>query len=272
MSRKRKVNRQNTSGGYGQTSPNYSNKFFFFSFKHERPTPELVADKENLPPTNQITDGESLKILLQLRPDLKGEAVWFIPKKNKIVKGLLLFEPVTREPYIFCNITGRQFYSFQAWIDALGKKRIFNGSRSALATIFLEPTCVGVSVGTIIKGGQHVPYWNTVSEPFTISDIVTALRPMLTPSGRFSGVAFSEHQNSLALISRRNSTQVERHLLFTFDKQLFKVDIHVLGHEVKSAQFVPKRANMTNIINAMEHVFHYSICKGQSVQGISLLT
>ncbi|CAG8667863.1 1300_t:CDS:2, partial [Paraglomus brasilianum] len=71
---------------------------------------------------------EALQELYQLYPSINGQSVWFFPTLKK---------------------------SAEAWIKTLSGKRFFKGKKSALAIIFLEPSCKGPSLSTMIRNDME---------------------------------------------------------------------------------------------------------------------
>lgn len=82
---------------------------------------------------------EALQELIRIRPDLKGKTIYFFPTLDKYFESVLIFEAKEQKAYVYSALTDHKYETFSKWINALKKRGLFKGKRSALATIFLVP-------------------------------------------------------------------------------------------------------------------------------------
>ncbi|RIB26061.1 hypothetical protein C2G38_2030552 [Gigaspora rosea] len=216
-------------------------------------------------------DVEPLQELYQLRPDLNGQSVWFFPTQKKSAEGRILYEKSENHVYVYDMITQNQFSSFAAWIKALSIKRFFKGKKSSLATIFLNSSCNGTSVGQIIKGENHSPYFKS-AEIITLLTIKTTLTTIIYSNMEFANINLMEGNNGSLWLIFSDQQNIQKELCFEKapygSRNPIKYSILINGFEVKDT--ILKSNHINNKISTMTDIFlivqfckKSSICMGQ---------
>ncbi|CAG8723954.1 9070_t:CDS:10, partial [Dentiscutata erythropus] len=236
------------------------------------------SEKEILKRT-RYQEPEPLQELYRLCPDLNGQSVWFFLTLDKSAEGRILYEKSEKHVYVYNMITQNRFSSFSAWIKALGKKRFFKGKKSSLATIFLNPSSSGTSVGQIIKGENHVSYFKS-AEIITLLSIKDTLTTMIHNDAEFTNITLMEGDESLRLIfSDRKNTRKE--LCFNQAshgcREPIKCSIFVNRSEVKDIFsknncINTKISTMADIISIVRFCKKSFICMGQYTKGFEQAT
>ncbi|CAG8839443.1 18809_t:CDS:1, partial [Gigaspora margarita] len=213
---------------------------------------------------------EALQQLYQLRPDLNGQSVWFFPTLKKSAEGRILYEKSERRVYVYDMITQKRYATFFAWIKALSNKRFFKGKKSALSTIFLNPSYNRISVDQIIKGKNHAPYFKN-SEIITLISIKDTLVKIICNNAEFANITLVESEEFLWLIfSNEKNIQKELHI-----KQaphgcqepigcfIFVNGFEVKDHILKNNSISTRISKMDDIVSIMRFCKKLSICVGQ---------
>ena len=167
-------------------------------------------------------------------------------------------------------VTQNQFSSFSAWIKALNGKGFFKGKKSALATIFLNPSCNGTSVGQIIKGEDHIPYFKS-AEIITLLSIKNTLTAMICNDVEFTNVTLTESDKILHLVF---SAEKELHIKQASHgcQKSIKCSIFVNGCEVndnilKKNGISDKVLAIDDVLLIMKFCKKSCVCIGQRTKG-----
>ena len=172
--------------------------------------------------------------LYQLHPNINGQSVWFFPTLKKSAEGRILYEKAENRAYVYDMITQSRFSSFAAWMKALSSKRFFKGKKSALATIFLEPSCKGPSVGQIIRGNRYTSYFKN-AELISLFNIKNTLSTMIHNDMDFTGITLTEGDSYLRLTLPSTNGQKElciKQASHASDERI-KCFMFVNGHKVR---------------------------------------
>ncbi|CAG8837207.1 27801_t:CDS:2, partial [Gigaspora margarita] len=134
---------------------------------------------------------KALYQLYQLCPNLNGQSVWFFLMLKKSAEGWIFYNKSEKHAYVYNMIIQKQYPSFSTWIKALSNKRFFKGKKSALSTIFLNPSYSKISVSQIIKKEDHVSYFKN-TKIVTLSFIKDTLATMKYNNAEFEDLTFTE--------------------------------------------------------------------------------
>ncbi|RIB11104.1 hypothetical protein C2G38_2042939 [Gigaspora rosea] len=222
---------------------------------------------------------EALQQLYRLRPDLNDQSVWFFPTLKKSAKGRILYEKSEKCVYVYDMITQKRYATFCAWIKALSNKRFFKGKKSALSTIFLNPSCNGISVGQIIKGENYASYFKN-SEIITLIFIKNTLTKIMCNNPEFANITLVESEEFLRLIiSDEKNMQKELHIKQAPHgcREPIGCSIFVNGFEVKdyilkNNSISTKISKMDDVVSIMRFCKKSSICVGQYTKGFEQAT
>jgi hypothetical protein len=188
-----------------------------------------------------------------------------------------LFEKSENHVYIYDMITQNRFSSFSAWIKALNGKRFFKGKKSALANIFLEPSCSGMNIGQIIKGEDYVSYFKS-TEIITLLSIKDNLTTIICNDVEFTDVTLTESDKVLCLIFSDLAKNAKKELHIKQAphgcQEPIKCSIFVNGCEV--GDDILKKNGISNKILTIDNVFSIvrfckksCVCMGQCTKGNS---
>src|SRR5688572_18852552 len=112
----------------------------------------MSEDKENLPPSKKTSPNlNELEQIVQRHPQMIGHYVWFFSSQTKCAKGLIIYNSQACSVQVQDVASKKVYISFAQWITALGKTKFFKGKRSAMATIFVESSSTGMSLGRLLK-------------------------------------------------------------------------------------------------------------------------
>ncbi|CAJ0751439.1 9385_t:CDS:2 [Entrophospora sp. SA101] len=207
---------------------------------------EENVESSPLSENKKIKQLEALQELIQIRPDLKGKSVYFFYKSNKFVEGILIYDRSENMSYVYDPKSGNKFNSFFQWLNVLKKQGLFNGERSAIATIFLEPVTSSPNLASILRPSVQLPYWKNNS---------TA---------------------SLRLIFFGSEGNVEKDMTIVWNGNLISYEVNVLGKVVKDIDLirpgVAAERTFTDVEEAIEYVFDAKICNGKSTKGFEEVT
>ncbi|CAG8625006.1 7286_t:CDS:2, partial [Paraglomus occultum] len=190
---------------------------------------------------------EALQELYQLHPNINGRSVWFFPTLTK---------------------------SAEAWIKTLSGKRFFKGKKSALATIFLEPSCKGPSVGQIIRGNSYTSYFKN-AEVISLFNIKNTLSMMIRNDTEFMGITLTEGDSYLHLTLPGTNGQKElciKQASHASDERI-KCFMFVNGYEVRdnflkeSGVKSHKISTIKDILSIVQFFKKLHVCVGQCTKG-----
>jgi hypothetical protein len=229
-------------------------------------------NESNVIPENKKTKlPEALQELLKIRPDLKGKSVYFFYKNNKFIEGILIYDKGENTSYVYDPASGNKFNSFFQWLSFLKKQGLFNGERSAIATIFLEPVTSSPSIASILRPSGQMLYWNNNSTA-TILDVVTSIKNKIKLNGKLAGTGLREIEQGLALIFLGSEGRVEKDMTIIWNANLISYKVSVLGKFVKNTNVlfpgVAAKRTLAEIEEVIEYVFDAKICSGISTIGI----
>ncbi|RIB20251.1 hypothetical protein C2G38_2035409 [Gigaspora rosea] len=212
--------------------------------KKQKNIKKNLQSEEKIIKRSKHQDAEPLQELYQLHPDLNGQSVWFFPIQKKSAEGRILYEKSENYVYVYDMITQNRFSSFAAWIKTLSIKRFFKGKKSSLATIFLNSSCNGTSIGQIIKGENHSPYFKS-AEIITLLTIKTTLTTMIYSNVEFANINLMEDIFSIVQFCKKSSICVGQ-----YTKEFAKV-VYLRGDRIYSSYLGPQ--NNHEIIATLEN-------------------
>ncbi|CAH1761767.1 4196_t:CDS:10, partial [Entrophospora sp. SA101] len=202
---------------------------------------EENVESSPLSENKKIKQLEALQELIQIRPDLKGKSVYFFYKSNKFVEGILIYDRSENMSYVYDPKSGNKFNSFFQWLNVLKKQGLFNGERSAIATIFLEPVTSSPNLASILRPSVQLPYW--------------------------------KNNSTASILDRR---KCRKDMTIVWNGNLISYEVNVLGKVVKDIDLirpgVAAERTFTDVEEAIEYVFDAKICNGKSTKGFEEVT
>ncbi|RHZ60077.1 hypothetical protein Glove_359g27 [Diversispora epigaea] len=224
----------------------------------------------SLSPSKKQKKEEALQELIRIRPDLKGNKIYFFPTLNKYFEGVLFYNIKESKAQVYCNKRDQFFDTFSQWINSLRKRGLFKGYKSAVATIFLEPNPTSSSIATILREPDYKSYWKK-SLLINTSDILKYFEEQNLLKNKFAGTTIQEINEGLEFKFPMNKYQPEKKLIIFFKSGLYSYEMYVLNKVVQNIYlpFPTKAMKRTfdDIVNIVRYIFYVEICQGQSTIG-----
>lgn len=233
----------------------------------------MLSDKSNLQTSKKIKHPEALQELYNVRPEFNGKSVYFFYKQTKYIEGFLVYDKKDKTFYVFDKKTNEKFNTFASWINFLKKKKkVFNGERSALSTIFFEPNSSSFNLSSILRTKQ-IPYWKN-NNSANIKDIISLIKANIISKQEFFGVGTREIINGIGIIFFGKEQTLEKDLIFKWHENLISCELYVLKKSINEingiATGIAIEMTWSDIENIINFVLITKICNGQKTEGIYL--
>jgi hypothetical protein len=209
--------------------------------------------------------------LYRLQPDFNGKQVYFFYKKTKYIGGTLIYDKKDKTFYVFDKKSGEKFDTFSSWINFLKIKKVFKGARSAIATVFFEPNSSGLSLISILRTKEQVPYWK-IHNSASIVEVTSLVKTNIAFKQEFFGVGIREIVNRIGITFFGKECKVEKDLVIRWQNDLIFYDMKVFEKCVKKINGaeigIAMERNLFEISKMIEFVSKAKICPGQITKGI----
>ncbi|PKY57852.1 hypothetical protein RhiirA4_511067 [Rhizophagus irregularis] len=181
-------------------------------------------------------------------------------------EGTLIYDKKDKTFYVFDKKSGKKFNTFSSWINFLKIKKVFKGTRSAIATIFFEPNSSGLSLASILRTTEQVPYWK-IHNSASILEVTSLIKTNIATKQEFFGVGMREIVNGIGITFFEKECKVEKDLIIRWQDNLITYDMNVFEKSVKKINGIETgiaiERNFFEISNTIEFVSKVKICPGQ---------
>lgn len=176
----------------------------------------------------------------------------------------LIYDKGENTSYVYDPASGSKLNSFFQWLTFLKKQGLFNGERSAIATIFLEPVTSSPNIAFILRPSGQMLYWSNNSTA-TILDVVTSIKNKIKLNGKLAGTGLREIEQGLALNFFGSEGRVEKDMTIIWNANLVSYKVSILEKFVKNTNVlfpgVAAKRTLAEIEEVIEYVFDAKICK-----------
>jgi hypothetical protein len=146
--------------------------------------------------------------------------------------GTLIYDKKDKTFYVFDKKSGEKFDTFSSWINFLKIKKVFKGARSAIATVFFEPNSSGLSLISILRTKEQVPYWK-IHNSASIVEVTSLVKTNIASKQEFFGVGIREIVNKIGITFFGKECKVEKDLVIRWQDNLISYDMSVFEKSIK---------------------------------------
>ena len=211
---------------------------------------------------------EALQLLLQLRPDLNSQKIYFFPCTNVHEEGILLYDQKDNLYYVHDILSGKKFYTFFSWISFLrDSKKLYKGNRSPLVTIFLKPDPFSANISSILREKEQ-KYFKR-KEILSVKEFQTRIQQRVHENSLYASVIIKEISGGVELMEIKYNDTIKRKLIIEW-KDTILVHKIVIGKDFGMDKLTFQ--TIEEIENIIDNFFQMKICEGFLTKGINVLS
>ena len=184
---------------------------------------------------------------------------------------MLFYDTKEKKAYVYSIKDNRKYETFSKWITGLKIQRLFKGYKSALTTIFLEPSPSSTPIASILRESNYIPYWKN-SNCANIQDIFLLIQKESLLGGKFAGTIIQEINEGLELYFFNKEKKLEKKMTIFAKGVLLGYEVWIFNKNLQEINLpFPVKAmkrTLDEIDILIQHISSLRICYGQSTIGL----